>query len=118
MDPPDNHAGLSLRHCILQVPGVDNDLRLPFTVVPIVSVDRIDARPGDSVTVTGNGFRASEPGITVKMGQTTVAQGITAHDNGSWTDTFIVPQFPASPIPSWFQASALLPGRWPSLRWS
>ena len=78
----------------IQVPGVDNDLRLPFTVVPIVSVDRIDARPGDSVTVTGNGFRASEPGITVKMGQTTVAQGITAHDNGSWTDTFVVPQLP------------------------
>ena len=78
----------------IQVPGVDSDLRLPFTVVPIVSVDRSTARPGDSVTVTGSGFRANEPGITIKMGQTTVAQGITAHDNGSWTGTFAVPRLP------------------------
>ena len=78
----------------IQVPGVDSDLRLPFTVVPIVSVDRSNARPGESVTVTGSGFRANEPGITIKMGQTTVAQGITAHDNGSWTATFVVPRLP------------------------
>ena len=69
----------------------DSNLRAPFTIVPVISVDNQQAKPGDLLTVSGNGFHANETGISIKLGRTTVAQSISAHNNGSWTESFVAP---------------------------
>ena len=76
---------------LVTVGGDGSDLRTPFTIVPVISVDNQQAKPGDLLTVTGNGFYANETGISIRLGRTTVAQSINAHSNGSWTESFMAP---------------------------
>ena len=76
---------------LVTVGGEGSDLRTPFTIVPVISVDNQQAKPGDLLTVTGNGFYANETGISIKLDRTTVAQSISAHSNGSWTESFVAP---------------------------
>ena len=76
---------------LVTVGGEGSDLRTPFTIVPVISVDNQQAKPGDLLTVTGNGFYGNETGITIRLGRTTVAQSINAHSNGSWTESIVAP---------------------------
>jgi hypothetical protein len=47
------------------------------------------------VTVTGGGFTANEPGITVTYDGAVLASGIAADAQGSWSANFTVPPSPA-----------------------
>jgi len=46
---------------------------------------------GDTITVTGGGFRAGETGIKVTFEGKSEAAGITADSNGSWETSFVLP---------------------------
>ena len=80
-----------------------------FTVTPQISLDRLNSSPGSSVTATGTGFAANERAITVTIDQTTVATGISAGRDGSWTASVSVPSLPAGPHT--VRASGLLTAR-------
>jgi len=62
-----------------------------FSVLPSMSVDPNSGVVGDSVTVVGKGFAASESSIKVTYDGTDMKTGISASDKGSWSATFAVP---------------------------
>jgi len=74
-------------------------VQVPFTVVPGVSLSQPQAGSGGSATITGGGFAANETGITVTLGDTTVASGITANAAGSWSAPIELPPLPAGSYP-------------------
>ena len=71
-------------------------VEVAFAVTPVVSVLPEVASPGTTVAATGAGFGANERGISVTFGQTTLASGIVADAQGSWTASFAVPTLPAN----------------------
>ena len=62
-----------------------------FVVTPRIMVDVLKAVPGSGVVVSGVGFGAREPGITVRLGTTTVASDVSADSQGKWSASFQVP---------------------------
>ena len=66
-----------------------------FTVTPLISLDRSNTSPGASVNASGVGFAANETSITVTLGQTPVATGISADSKGSWTGSLLIPSLPS-----------------------
>jgi hypothetical protein len=66
-------------------------LSTPFSVLPSISVDPNSGVMGDSITVAGKGFAASEGSVKVTYDGTDVKTGITAGDKGSWSTTFSLP---------------------------
>ena len=70
-------------------------MQTTFTITPRLILDRLNSSPGSIVTATGTGFSANERAISVTMGQETVASGISANANGSWSASLTVPSLPA-----------------------
>jgi len=66
-------------------------LSTPFSVLPSIGVDPNSGVIGDSITVSGKGFAASESSVKVTYDGTDVKTGITAGDKGSWSATFSLP---------------------------
>jgi hypothetical protein len=66
-------------------------LSAPFSVLPLISISPNSGVVGDSVTVEGKGFAATESSIAVTYDGTDAKTGITASDKGSWETTFSVP---------------------------
>ncbi|MBI4286883.1 MAG: IPT/TIG domain-containing protein [Chloroflexi bacterium] len=62
-----------------------------FVIAPAISASRASGAAGNSVTVNGSGFGASESGITVTYDGSNVAPGISANADGTWNTTFTVP---------------------------
>ena len=62
-----------------------------FNVLPSLAIDPTSGKVGTTVTVTGNGFAASEASVAVTYGGTSVATSLSADSAGYWTTTFIVP---------------------------
>lgn len=63
-----------------------------FTVTPEISISVDNGRGGESFTVTGTGFGASETGITIQWdGVKDLATSIKADSKGSWSKTVTVP---------------------------
>jgi len=62
-----------------------------FTVESGISLSNSSGYVGDSITVTGNGFDASEIGISVTYDGSQVGLGTSADAYGAWTVTFDVP---------------------------
>ena len=62
-----------------------------FTVESGISLSKSSGYVGDSMTVTGSGFDASEIGIGVTYDGTQVGPGTNADAYGAWTVTFDVP---------------------------
>lgn len=62
-----------------------------FTMTPGFRINPTSGTPGSSMTVTGSGFSANEVGITVICGDISVASGISANSQGSWSATFVFP---------------------------
>ncbi len=62
-----------------------------FTIGAGITLSKTSGVPGNSITVTGSGFGASETGITVTFDGNTVASDISADANGAWSSTFTVP---------------------------
>jgi len=62
-----------------------------FEVTATLSLDPFEASPGDTVTVTGTGFRANETGISIKFDGKTRKSGISADSRGTWSESFEVP---------------------------
>ena len=62
-----------------------------FVVTPKIMVDVLKAVPGSTAVVSGIGFGAREPGITVRLGSNTVASEVSADVRGKWTASFEVP---------------------------
>jgi len=63
-----------------------------FTVKPGINLSEPSGYVGDSITVTGAGFRASETSIKVTYDGTQVGSSTTASEDGTWTITFEVPE--------------------------
>lgn len=66
-------------------------LSTPFSVLPSISVDPDSGVVGDSITVAGKGFAASESSVKVTFDGTDMKTGVSASDKGSWSATFTVP---------------------------
>lgn len=78
----------------IEISGASPTLEVPFAVTPTISLAGTLGEPGSSVTVTGSGFGTNEKGITVTLGQTPVAAGISANTEGSWSVSFPLPSLP------------------------
>ncbi len=63
-----------------------------FQVMPSVSLNKYSGSVGESITMTGNGFVASERDITILFGGEAVATEIRANDSGYWQESFEVPE--------------------------
>ena len=79
----------------VSVSGAGPTVRAPLSVTPKITVNSANSERGGSVTVLGSGFGANEQGITVTLQERTVAAGIAAGVQGSWTATFEVPSLPS-----------------------
>ena len=66
-----------------------------YSVTPLLALDHLNTSPGASITANGIGFAANESGISVSLGQTSVATGILADKDGSWITNFVVPSLAA-----------------------
>ncbi|MCH7620973.1 MAG: hypothetical protein IH870_03655, partial [Chloroflexi bacterium] len=62
-----------------------------FNVTATLSLDRSEATIGDSINVSGAGFKAFESGISVKFDNKTLASGLSADSQGVWSASFDVP---------------------------
>lgn len=62
-----------------------------FTVLPSISIDPTTGIVGDTITVTGKGFAASESQVKVMLDSVTVKSGLKANSSGSWETTFVLP---------------------------
>ena len=62
-----------------------------FVVTPKITVDILQAVPGATAVVSGIGFGAREPGITVRFGSNTVASDFSADHLGQWSASFEIP---------------------------
>jgi hypothetical protein len=63
-----------------------------FSVLPSIDISPNSGVVGDSVTVEGKGFAATESSIKVTYDGTDMQTGIAASDKGSWNATFSVPR--------------------------
>ena len=63
-----------------------------FNVTATLSLDRTEAITGDSINVSGAGFKAFESGISVKLDGRTVTSGVSADSQGVWSAFFDVPE--------------------------
>ena len=64
---------------------------MAFVTLPTISSNKTSGVAGNSITITGSGFAASENNITITYDDTPVTTGINADTNGSWTATFNIP---------------------------
>jgi len=62
-----------------------------FSVLPSIGINPNSGVIGDSVTVEGKGFAATESSIKVTYDGTDVKTGVSADSKGSWSTTFAVP---------------------------
>ena len=62
-----------------------------FAVTAVLSLGRSEATTGDSINVSGAGFKARESGIVVRFDRKTVISGISADSQGVWSAAFDVP---------------------------
>jgi hypothetical protein len=62
-----------------------------FTVTAGILVEPNSAYVGDTITVTGGGFAPGETGVRVTFDGQSEASGITAHSDGTWESSFILP---------------------------
>jgi hypothetical protein len=63
-----------------------------FEVMPSVSLDKYSGSVGEIITMTGNGFVASERDITILFDGEAVETEIRADDSGYWQGSFEVPE--------------------------
>jgi len=66
-----------------------------FRVTAEISIDKPSGIVGDTVTMTGSRFSASEKDITVLLDSQAVATDIQANSKGEWEASFTVPEMPA-----------------------
>ena len=67
--------------------------QVPFTILPAVNLATPEAPPLSTASISGSGFAANEPEITVALGgDITLASQISADAKGSWSATFTVPE--------------------------
>jgi len=62
-----------------------------FTVEPQIAMSKTSGGQGNSVTITGSGFAASESGIRVTFDGTAIGSIVRADAKGSWSSTFTIP---------------------------
>ena len=68
----------------------DEPITLPFTVKPGIVISPPSARVGDTVTVYGSGFPASDKGyIAIDTGQSSIS--LTTTDKGSFNASLVIP---------------------------
>ena len=66
-----------------------------FTVEPNLTLASGTATPGATVSVSGSGFSRNERAITITIGGSSAATGISADANGSWASSVVVPSLAA-----------------------
>lgn len=74
--------------------GVDQ--QTPFSVAPGLFINKSQAGPGETATVSGGGFAPNETGIVLMLGESTIKTGIVANADGSWSTSFVIPPLPAN----------------------
>jgi hypothetical protein len=62
-----------------------------FEIKPGISISEASGYVGDTITVSGSGFKNKETGIKVTYDGTQVGSTITADANGAWTISFEIP---------------------------
>ncbi|MBN1366366.1 MAG: IPT/TIG domain-containing protein [Dehalococcoidales bacterium] len=75
--------------------GDDNDEEdistVKFTIGAGITLNNTGGIPGNTITVTGAGFKANETGICITFDGVTVSSGISANSSGGWSGNFTVP---------------------------
>jgi len=66
-----------------------------FRVTAEISIDKPSGIVGDSITMTGSRFSASEKDITILLNSQAVVTDIQANSRGEWEASFTVPEMPA-----------------------
>jgi len=79
----------------ISVPGTSSAVRILFNVTAGVSLSIGRGAPGESVTVVGSGFVSDERDITLELGSRTVATGIIANAEGTWSVRIKIPPLSA-----------------------
>ena len=62
-----------------------------FEIKPGISLSKSSGYVGDTITVTGSGFKNKEIGVKVTYGGVQVGSTITADEYGAWTISFDIP---------------------------
>jgi hypothetical protein len=67
-----------------------------FAVTPVISLSRLSGSPGESITMTGNGFAAGDREITIVFQgkEVNTETRVDADANGHWDKDFEVPDMP------------------------
>jgi hypothetical protein len=87
---PESYSGT---HTVKVQDSAGNDATTSFSTTHSMSIDRTSGVSGDSVDISGTGFRASKT-ITITLGDLavdTTPSSITTDDYGSFSGTLIVP---------------------------
>ena len=92
VDIPSNTSGGSKS---IEVTSPSRSDQATFKVTATVLVAQAQASAGDTVSVSGTGFKSGETGISVTYKGIVVLPGIIADSHGLWTETFEVPSLPA-----------------------
>ncbi|HSW58071.1 MAG TPA: IPT/TIG domain-containing protein, partial [Dehalococcoidales bacterium] len=64
---------------------------ITFQVTPYITLNRDFGAEGETVSVSGFGFRASETNIIVSWNTVDVSRPVQADASGSWASSFVVP---------------------------
>lgn len=75
----------------VQNPSGTQVLSSSFTVLPSISISLTGGAVEESTTVSGTGFGESESSIKILYDDSSIETGIEADSNGSWSESFIVP---------------------------
>ncbi len=87
-------ASVSGNHTITAIGASSGTATAILTVTPKITSNRTTGIAGNSVTVSGTGFAASENGVAVNLGETRVSSTISVNAVGSWTSSFDIPVMP------------------------
>jgi hypothetical protein len=91
---PESPSGVGVVHSITAQGSVSGTTVQPisFTIIPKITVSATGALIGTPITVSGTGYAVSETNIVTNFdGAIAVGTTQTANANGSWSNTFNVP---------------------------
>ena len=81
-------------HYIKASQGTDAAPDIAFTVIPKVILSRLSGSPGNTVTVTGYGFAASDT-VTINFNGSSAGTGYADATSGTWSSSISVPSLAA-----------------------
>ncbi|MSP77978.1 MAG: hypothetical protein EXR67_00185 [Dehalococcoidia bacterium] len=105
-------AGVAGSHSVRASGAQSTGATVPQVTISLsagLRFDRASGTPGSKVRISGQGFPAAASGISLVIGETTVAGNISSDSSGQWTLDVTIPTAPSGPI----AVRAIVPGSTP-----